>query len=115
MGVHALLQKTQKAHVNSERLGSSEAIVYVHAKTGVQENVRAFVEVVSIRGDQKKRRVDETVFSNILLAEKPVKNRDYIIYQGEELIVDSWLTNGELYQVTTLSHEARENRRISHD
>ncbi len=112
MGAYSLLQKTQKDFVNSDTLGVSQEIVYVHADSlAGNETVMAFVEVVTIRGNSTTDRLDEVVFSNVLLSEAPKRTKDYIIFNGEELIVDNWALDGELYRVETLSNISQKNRR----
>jgi len=111
MGAFDLHQKSQKAFVANANLSASQAITYTHKQSELVENVRAFVEVLSYRDNDKKDRIDEAVFSNVVLAEAP-KRKDYITYLGNEHIVDSFTQDGDLYELYTTSNEAGRNRRF---
>lgn len=111
MDAFSLHQKSQKAFVSSGNLSASREIVYNHNQSELVEPARAFIEVLSYRDNDKKDRIDEAVFSNVLLTEKP-KRKDYITYLGEEHIVDSFTQDGDLYEIYTTSNEARRNGRF---
>lgn len=111
MGAFALQQKSQKAFVQNGNLSASQEITYTHNKSQAVDVVNAFVEIVSYRDNDKKDRIDEAVFSNVLLTEKP-NRKDYINYNGEVHIVDSFTKDGDLYEIYTTSNEARRNGRF---
>lgn len=111
MGAFDLHQKSQKAFVSNQNLSASQEITYTHNKSQAVDIVNAFIEVISYRDKDKKDRIDEAVFSNVLLTEPP-KRKDYINYNGEVHIVDSFTKDGELYEIYTTSNEARRNGRF---
>ena len=109
MSASSLLTSTQKAYTQSDALGIAEEIVYNH-RDGAIENVRAFVDITEEREDKTKERYDKVLFHNVELTISP-KMRDYISYQGEELIVQSWRQQLGVYEITTVSNKSLKNRR----
>ena len=109
MSASSLLTSTQKAYTQSDALGIAEEIVYNH-RDGTIENVRAFVDITEEREDKTKERYDKVLFHNVELTISP-KMRDYINYQGEELIVQSWRRQLGVFEITTVSNKSLKNRR----
>jgi len=109
MPASTLLRDSQTAHVQSENLGTAESVQYFH-QDGTDETVRAFVDTQKGRAEKSKIRYDEMVFHSVILTKAPTK-RDYIVRQGEELLVDTWSLQNGFYSITTVSNEALKNRR----
>ena len=72
-----------------------------------------YVEVREVRGGTAKMLYDETVFSNVTLPVPPKKD-DWVVYNGEDFVLDHWKISAGMYVLYTLSFESQRQKRLVH-
>ena len=110
MSASSLLAKSMGDHVNNADLGVTSILEY-YFRDGTNESTVAFVDVVEKRNERTQERYDAYIFSQMALSQSPRLNGDYIVYEGETLIVTKFYKQLGFYIVECTANRAGMNRR----